>query len=718
MALSTKFIKMQLALFKPIVENTDIETERAAQRKIGELMAVMHKSKVTYEPYAFDNFKGEWIKPEMEKKNGVILYLHGGGYVSGDIEYAKGFGTVLATRHGINVFCIEYRLAPEYKFPAAVDDAFCAYKYLLDCGYDAEKIVICGESAGGGLSFSLCLKLKEEGYPQPSGIIAISPWTDLLSTGESYEANHKSDPSMSKDKLAYYSGMYTDDLKNPYVSPVYADLSKMPPSLIFAGGDEVMLSDAVDINKKLVSLGNKSELVIREKMWHAYVLYGIRESRADHERIEGFLNRVLNAEEARSWLRLDNAAKIYPAARRKDWSSLFRLSATLSDKVDPVVLQAALSSTIRRFPSIAVRLRRGAFWYYFEHIRDCEIRKDSCYPTVRMTKSEMRKCAFRVLYYENRIAVEYFHAITDGSGGMVFLKTLVSQYIKLKYGTCAEFKQGVLDVCERPHDSELEDSFLRYCGDTTVSRKEEDAYKITGTKELDGFVHVTTGIYDVNGIKAKAKEYKVSITEFLAAVTVAAIIEIEKKEQPNIRRQKPAKVLVPVDLRRVLKSSTLRNFAQYITPGIDPRMGDHSFDEIVKSIHHQFGLGITEKQMLAKITSNVKIEKLMVLKVMPLFIKNIAMKLAYNSVGEKKVCLNLSNLGVVEIPEELDEYIDRFDFVLGPQAMLVNNCGIVSYKGKMYINFTRNIEEPTLEREFFMYMKKLGLTAKIESNGR
>jgi NRPS condensation-like uncharacterized protein len=147
-------------------------------------------------------------------------------------------------------------------------------------------------------------------------------------------------------------------------------------------------------------------------------------------------------------------------------------------------------------------------------------------------------------------------------------------------------------------------------------------------------------------------------------------------------------------------------------------MGDYTFEEILKSVYFQMGADLTSKKMASRIPTNVKAEKTWIVKILPLFIKNFAMKSIYDMVGEKKSCLNISNLGKISVPLEMEEYIDRFDFVLGIQAVLTNNCSVVSFKNKLVINFVRNIKEPTLEYYFFSYLKKLGLNIKIESNQR
>ena len=147
-----------------------------------------------------------------------------------------------------------------------------------------------------------------------------------------------------------------------------------------------------------------------------------------------------------SWVRLDNAAKIYPAARRKNWSNVYRQSVTLIEDVDVEVLRSAVAVTVKRFPSIAARLREGMFWYYLEEVDSPpEIRKEECCPLTFMSDIEMRSCALRIIVYHNRIAIEFFHSLTDGTGALIFLKTLTAEYLEQKYGISIPCEKGVLD---------------------------------------------------------------------------------------------------------------------------------------------------------------------------------------------------------------------------------------------------------------------------------
>lgn len=293
MLLTEKFVRGQLEILKPVITGASLQAARLGQNALGRLAVKKFRRKVTVEIKDLGGFRAAWITSKKQRENQVILYLHGGGYVAGGIDYAKGYGSVLAVQNGIAVLCPAYRLAPEHPFPAALDDAMTAYRYLLDQGYRSSQIVLCGESAGGGLVFSLCLQCKATDTPLPCGIVAISPWTDLTLSGQSYEKNRECDPSMTIERLQYYVSCYTDDVKNPLASPLFGDLAGFPPSLIFAGGDEIMLDDAAAMNQKLCDSGNRSELVISPKMWHAYILYGLEEKTADAEKITCFIKKVL-----------------------------------------------------------------------------------------------------------------------------------------------------------------------------------------------------------------------------------------------------------------------------------------------------------------------------------------------------------------------------------------------------------------------------------------
>ena len=417
------------------------------------------------------------------------------------------------------------------------------------------------------------------------------------------------------------------------------------------------------------------------------------------------------------WVRLDNAAKIYPAARRKNWSNLFRQSVTLTEDVDVQVLQNALDVTVKRFPSIAARLRKGAFWYYLQQVESApQIREEYSYPLMFMSNEEMRRCAFRVIAHEDRIAVEFFHSLTDGTGAMIFLKSLTAEYLEQKYGISIPAEAGVLDRRQEPQEEELEDSFLKYAGNVVASRKDTNAWKMRGVPLPGGVLNLTCFRLPVKETLALAHNQGVSLTVFLSAVMMQALMNLQKEKERSFRKRKGIKLLIPVNLRQLFPSKTLRNFAMYTIPEIDPRLGEYTFAEICKVIQHKMGSEITPKHMSTVIATNVNDERNPLVRLIPLPVKNVVMKAIFDSVGERKSCLTLSNLGLVKVPQAMEPYIRRFDFILGVQAAAPYNCGVVSYGDTVYINFIRNTRDAELERHFHLVLRDMGIPVTVESN--
>ena len=230
------------------------------------------------------------------------------------------------------------------------------------------------------------------------------------------------------------------------------------------------------------------------------------------------------------WVRLDNAAKIYPAARRKNWSNVFRQSVTLSEDVDKGVLSSALEITVKRFPSIAARLRKGVFWYYLQQVESVpEIMEEYSYPLTYMSKDEMRKCAFRVIVFHDRIAVEFFHSLTDGTGALIFLKSLVAEYLEQKYNIRIPCENGVVNRSDLPTEEELEDCFPKNAGAVSASRKDTNAWHMYGEPQRDGYLNLTCFTIPVKEALDMAHKYSSTLTVFMSAVLMKALLNLQNE---------------------------------------------------------------------------------------------------------------------------------------------------------------------------------------------
>ena len=416
------------------------------------------------------------------------------------------------------------------------------------------------------------------------------------------------------------------------------------------------------------------------------------------------------------WYKLDTAALIFPAIKQHNWNNVFRVSATLREDVDPSVLQTAVINLMPRFPSFYVRLRKGLFWNYLEKIEQPPVvMQDYAYPLVYMGSEEMKRCCLRILYYKNRIAAEFFHSVSDGSGGSIYLRSLTAEYLRIRHGIEIEYDDTILDPSEKPRVYELEDSFSKNAGSVSGREVGKKAFRLSGTREPGDYKHLITAVTDSDLLHDTARRYGGTVTAFLAGVMLQTIMEMQASTVPA-GKEKPVRITIPVNMRRLFGSRTLRNFVLTLNLGVDPRTGPYSLEELVRNVTYQLGLKATKQNMASEIASNVSAQKSLLIRVIPLGLKHFVMNLAYASFGEQLGCINISNLGVVSCPEQIAGYIERIEFIIGTQRTYPNNCSVASFNGKTYINLIRNIKETELERLFLTKLVSLGIPVRVESN--
>ncbi len=417
----------------------------------------------------------------------------------------------------------------------------------------------------------------------------------------------------------------------------------------------------------------------------------------------------------RTRYRLDNAANIYPAIKSRKRPGLFRVSATLTEPVDPTLLQEAADATLARIPSFAVRMRSGLFWHYFSHSDEqIRVQPDVINPCMGLTPEKDNGFQIRVRYHDRRVALEVFHSVSDGSGALVFLKTLVAQYLRLR-GIEVPATHGVLDCAEAPKPGEVVDDFTAFAGQSPPQRRRTSrAYHVPGTPLPFDEIIITTGTLLVEVIKAESKRFGVSITEYLVGTLLHVLTEIQISDA--LFRLRPVRLQVPVDLRRFHPSETLRNFASYVGPTIDPSQGEHTFEEILSSVHHYMRYEVTAKHLRSRVAMNIRTERNPLIRALPLFVKNRAINVGYALSGPAIHTSTLSNLGMVRLPDAMTPHIEAFDFLLGPSRVAHVDCAVVGYGDKLRINFSRVIQEPVVERAFFTTLVRHGVHVKVDSN--
>ena len=421
-------------------------------------------------------------------------------------------------------------------------------------------------------------------------------------------------------------------------------------------------------------------------------------------------------QEKPGWYPLDLSAIVYPTLQRRDFSSVYRLSVLLKEDILPKVLQKAVDMTLPRFPTYKVAMRKGLFWRFLEpnnrpgpFVQD-DVR-NFCMPMPFKTNN---RYLIRIYYHGRRISLEAHHSLGDGTGGMHLLHTITANYLRL-LGHHIPNKYFVLDIHEEPHSEELEDAYMRYSNaKVRPPRPMEKAYRIRGTKEPFYTFHVIDGIMSVKDVMQVASAYHCTITEYLNAVLLYALLQKQQQDKPF--KERPVKIAMPVNLRRFFPSRTLRNFITMIYPSVDPRLGDYTFEEIIKQVHHYMRYYINEKFLRGDITTNAATQRNPFIRVVPLFIKDFVVKNFYSRVQDKNSSAGLTNMGSLKVPEEMIPFIERFDIYMGIPFSSRTNCAIISFEDVLTINFGSCIHESDVERFFFSKLVEDGIPVTIESN--
>lgn len=420
--------------------------------------------------------------------------------------------------------------------------------------------------------------------------------------------------------------------------------------------------------------------------------------------------------EHKDWYKLDLSAIVYPTLQRRDFSSVYRLSVLLKEEIQPEILQKAVDMALPRFPTYKAAIRKGMFWRYLEpnNRPGPFVQKDvknQCQP---MHFKGNNRYLIRFYYYRNRIALEAHHSLGDGTGGMCVLLTVTATYLRL---LGAEIENGgfVLDINEKPDPEELEDAYMKYANSKVCPpRPQEKTYRVRGTKEPFYTMNIIDGIMSVSEVMAVAKRYNATITEYLNAVLIYALHEKQLADKRLWLR--PVKIAMPVNLRRFFPSKTLRNFITMIYPGIDPRLGEYSFEDIVVQVHNFMQYYINKNLLRGDITTNASTQWNMFIRVVPLFLKDYVVRMFYTKVQDKNSSAGLTNMGAMKVPRGMEEYIERFDIYMGQPFSTRTNCAIISFGDIMTINFGSGIVEADVERNFFQKLVKDGIHVKIESN--
>jgi len=406
------------------------------------------------------------------------------------------------------------------------------------------------------------------------------------------------------------------------------------------------------------------------------------------------------------WRRLDNSAKIFPMSTGEKYSTVFRISAVLKNDIHPEILQKAVESTLEKYEAFKVRMKAGLFWYYLEqNNKQPKVEEEQDYPCKYINPRRNRGYLFKVTYFKNKINIDIFHSLTDGNGGTTFFREIIYTYLEMCYPE--DLKQENRKTRKIEYD--IEDSYIKnYNKKIKTNESNPRAYELKGKKIKLGAISAIHQIIDLNQLKKECEKYDATVTQYLTAVLMHAIYS------ENYKGKKPLKVCIPVNLKKYYPSKTISNFFSFIM--LEGKKKQENFDNIVKLVKQEFKEKLAEEEILKTMSANVKLGNNIFIKLIPLVLKKIIVRLSYIEI-RKHSTITLSNIGRVGIMGEYQKYIDYFMILISPDPVEKIKCSSCTFEDKVVFTFTSILNTNRIEKAFYEFLKNRGIEVNIESNG-
>lgn len=414
------------------------------------------------------------------------------------------------------------------------------------------------------------------------------------------------------------------------------------------------------------------------------------------------------------WDKLDNTALLFPVIANESMTNTYRISSIMSEDVDGTVLYQALSLVLPKFRIFKMKLRAGLFWYYFEENKRKAppVREEAEYPGAFIDRNSNGQYMFRVSYYRKRINLEVFHAISDGYGGLLFLREIVYQYIRLRYPDRVE---GAVNEISPDVFLDHEDSYIRNYIPPEGERKKyknEQALHLEGDKFQDRELSVMHGMMPVDQLKVAAKRKGLTINKYLVGVYCYAIYKGYLNKRPS---DEAINCAVPVNLRPFYDSHTLKNFFAIVTASFKPDRGDYSLDDVLDIISRCLDEQTTKENFDDIISYNVSNEKSFGLRMVPLVLKNFAIKAVYKN-SSRFNTTTFTNIGNVKVDDIYRPFIKNFSCMLSMSEGQNLKGAIVSYGNTMTVTFSTVLKDTGVQKVFFQTLSAEGIDVAIQTN--
>jgi NRPS condensation-like uncharacterized protein len=423
----------------------------------------------------------------------------------------------------------------------------------------------------------------------------------------------------------------------------------------------------------------------------------------------------------KSWLKLDNAAKIFSHVDSEYITTVFRMSHIINGTVDSDLLMEAINEVIHYFPYYKVKLKKGLFWYFLEENNaPLKLYVDEGAPCRRIINSDTNGYLFRILYNENTISCEFHHLLSDGTGCLTFLNTIVTKYAE-RLGYSVGFNAMNRDYHQSPNENESVDSYKQIGKQyfKTIKPKKEQlqrAFHIKGKIVSSNTYLLTSATLPIDELYQLAKSYGAKVTEFLAAIYLQTFLEIQDEQVKFKKRHLPVALQLPINLRRRLPGESLRNFTLYITPGIEPT-ASRDLRIIIEEVKTYIRERTKEEHLIEMIVKNYKTEQSPYLRILPRMIKDLLIPIFYKTIGVDLYSGALSNIGIVDLPEGLRDLVKEVRFILGPCPISKSNLAITGYQDTLYLSFGRVTKDALVERKFLRKLVELGIPVTVSEGG-
>ena len=398
---------------------------------------------------------------------------------------------------------------------------------------------------------------------------------------------------------------------------------------------------------------------------------------------------------------------------------MFRITATLKEPVRYSTISEAVAITSKRFPYFSVSLGSGIFWHFLEFNDTLpRIQVEEGIPCTAFAVNRKNEPLYRVLVKGKRISVEFTHILTDGGGAMEYVKSLLYTYLTLA-GKSISSTGGIILPGTPISEEEFEDGYIKFFQKLPPPSKLVKAWHLPYRLNEKPRFRVLNAEIKVNEILEVSRKYKVSVTEYFVSVYFFSLqkIFISVKGKRKKRSRKVLRIEVPVNMRNKFPSRTMRNFSLFVLPEIDVRLGTYTFEEIIRSVHHQLQISTDIKQISRFLSSNVSYEKLLIVRIMPLFIKKIVTAAIYKNLAARRWTGMVTNLGLVTLPGEMEDMVDSIELIpTPPNRKVKTGCALVSYKDKLRISFCNITQSRELEVYIFRHLLDAGIQVRILNN--